>query len=1117
MQFTDEQSQAIHTLDQNLVVLAGAGSGKTSVLVNRYLHLLEQNPEWPIASIVAITFTEKAAKEMRARVQDAIDKRAETPGTARDQWVNRQGELDSARISTIHSLCAMLLRANAAEAGVDPAFQVMEEADAALLAEEAIELAMIDLASDADTAALFEYWTPTDIRKELREHLETPVIETRTGDELYAAWEQIYLDHLAQLIERLRENTQFLKALEWRSAANPPDTDKLYGFFKAAWEHKEDILFGSAENIFAALSIFSKFRPEWGSQANWGGEAGKIEASQIIDILKKTAAGTLAAWGSFDPATERAAAHYSALWNRAIQHTQEVFREKKQERAFLDFADLERRTRELLNDYPEVSQRYRGKEFNHLLVDEFQDTNAAQRDIVYALSGLKTKGSLFVVGDPKQSIYAFRGAQLEVFYQVRQEIIDSGGREIYLADSFRSHDLMVDAFNTLFARLLPDYQPMRAKRTWDTPEIIEVIAVDKKTREDEDLSAERLREWQAAELAQRLQTMVASETLIYDKEHRVTREVNYGDCAVLFQVIAHMQYVEDAFKRAGIPYVTHAGRGYYNRPEVWDLLNLLKALHNRADNLSLASALRSPLFGMNDDVLYMLRRMPYKSLWDAILAAEFENDVLQFVQHTLPELAEMARRVTLPELLGAILRTTAYTAVLRSQPDGARKVNNVEKLIEMARRNTRLSLGEFLLYLRDLTDRETREGEAAIETRGAVQLMTVHAAKGLEFPVVSLYDCSYDYERVSGLIHVPEFGILCKVGDKTPYIYTNAAKGIIEAERAEKLRRLYVAATRAQDYLILVGALNTRGWDRSWMGQVFEALNLQIDPERIETRFDYGIRLYKPVEPPKVAIVPEPPNGWQLIGVNEYEPLEPPLLAPLPPPPVPPPQTLAASDLGLLGEAYIKPNGLTEFRNYILRNTTTVLRGHSADRVSSAPSKRTIGEIVHSALQWLHTGVDIDQQIRASAWSLGVSNETIVAPVLLEVHEMIQQIRGTSLWQEIMSAEEIYREYPFSFKLGGRIVNGKIDVLFRIGKRWHVVDFKSDSVRPEFVHWHSRRYHMQIGAYAAAVTEALGKAPITRLHYLRPNITITVEQDDWRNAVSEIEEKLQQAMDSKEE
>jgi ATP-dependent helicase/nuclease subunit A len=1118
MQFTDSQLQAIQTLDQNLVVMAGAGSGKTSVLVQRYLYLLQSHPDWKISNIVAITFTEKAAKEMRARVRDAIDKLAETPGTDQGTWRERQSQLDSARISTIHSLCAMLLRANAAEAGIDPAFTVLEEADAALLAEEAIEAAMRDLLK-GDTAALYETWTPTEIRGILREHLETEIDGTPTADQLYAAWKQHYQTHQAEVIAALRANDTFRQLLAWQPASVPPEDDKLGMYYHAIQRLKEDLLHGTPEAMRAALDELSRIDLRGGEAKNWGGKEGKAEASGNLKALRDNfAAPALKSWGVFGEA-DREAALYTMLWNAAIRHTQQVYREMKQDRAVVDFGDLERLARELLTGYPDVRARYRGQEFKHLLVDEFQDTNAAQREIVYALSGANSPGSLFVVGDPKQSIYGFRGAQLDVFYQVREEIITAGGAEVILSQSFRTHIPLIDLFNTLFRKLLNDYyEDMQAKREWDAPEIIEVIALHQEDRNGKKYSSDDLRVWQADELALHLKRMVESETLVYDKGRRVTRTADYGDCAVLFQVIAHMNYVEDAFKRAGVPYVTHAGRGYYNRPEVRDLLNLLRALHNRADNLALASTLRSPLFGMSDDTLYRLRQQNAANpmLWDAIFAAEFEDSVLNFVRGALPALAEMAQRVPLPELIGAILSTTAYTAVLRGQPDGARMVNNIEKLIELARRNTQLSLGEFLLYLRDLTDRETREGEAAIETSGAVQLMTVHAAKGLEFPVVALYDCSYEYERSARLIHTPEYGILCKVGEDAPFIYTRAVERITQAERAEKLRKFYVAATRAQDYLIILGGVNTRNWDRSWMGQFYGAFGLPTDPAEIETHIGNGIRLYCPPAPSDRQTPPQTADGWLLIGSQAFEPIVPPLLAPLPPPTVSAPQTLSATDLALLGEAFTRQEagGLREFRNYILNNQTTILRGHSADRASSPPARRTIGEIVHNALQWLHTGVDVTQQIRASAWSLGVTNDAIFVPALDEVSALIRDIQKSPLWQEIANAEEIYREYPFSFKLGGRVINGKIDVLFRVGKRWHIVDFKSDSVRPEYIRRHAERYHMQLGVYAAAVTEALGKAPVTRLHYLRPNVTITVEGHEWRGAVSSIADRLALAMAS---
>lgn len=283
-----------------------------------------------------------------------------------------------------------------------------------------------------------------------------------------------------------------------------------------------------------------------------------------------------------------------------------------------------------------------------MLVDEFQDTNAAQRDIVYRLCAAdrpEGAGRLFVVGDPKQSIYAFRGADVSVFDDVRRDLLDSGGRELPLAMSFRAHERLVGAFNDLFGAILTvgdgptaRYEiglgtPMTAHRACDLgaaphqAQPITALAIPRldKTLAPEFQTKEEMRRWEAWALAQKLIEMVETGASIWERgpEGGGYRPAGFGDVAVLFRAMTSAPLVEDVFKATGIPYVTIAGRGYFDRQEVWDLLNLLRALHNPGDDLALAAALRSPLFGLSDEALLALRLPPEGSraplpLWQAL-------------------------------------------------------------------------------------------------------------------------------------------------------------------------------------------------------------------------------------------------------------------------------------------------------------------------------------------------------------------------------------------------------------------------------------------------------------------------------------------------------------------
>ena len=250
---------------------------------------------------------------------------------------------------------------------------------------------------------------------------------------------------------------------------------------------------------------------------------------------------------------------------------------------------------------------------------------------------------------------------------------------------------------------------------------------------------------------------------------------------------------EDVFKSQDIPFLTIAGRGYYDRQEVWDMLDLLRCLHNPLDNLALASVLRSPMFGFSDDLLFALRLFEDPDtgsneplpLWQALSFARTNPGLgitaddlalLGFAEQALDELRLMAGRVAISELLRQALRATGYLAILSALPDGPRRRGNVEKLLQLADDSGKITLGKFSRYLNDMSAREIREGEVLTQAGNAVKLMTVHASKGLEFPLVILADSSWT--RTSGAVPTvlkdPEFGLSCQVFDVESNKYISA-------------------------------------------------------------------------------------------------------------------------------------------------------------------------------------------------------------------------------------------------------------------------------------------------------------------------------------------------------
>jgi ATP-dependent helicase/nuclease subunit A len=502
---------------------------------------------------------------------------------------------------------------------------------------------------------------------------------------------------------------------------------------------------------------------------------------------------------------------------------------------------------------------------------------------------------LFIVADGKQSIYRFRGADVSVFREVRAAVVARGGREVALAVSFRAHARLVALVNYSFERillrerpLLPFEVPFEELRRHRPPaphaaafELHIVPAAHK----DQPLlaSGEDVRRYQARILARRLRELVESGARLVS-EGDGWRAAGYGDFALLFQATANFEPYEEALRAEGIPFLTTAGRGYYGRSEVRDLIHLLRWLEDPADDFALVGVLRSPLFALNDATILHLRLSNSGSLWQALQNAEVkmqneasDDRMLHFAFCILHSLLSLRGRVPPVDLLRAALYDTGYLATISGLRDGERRRVNVEKLLEAARRAGTAGLATFGAYLEDMLRLEAREGEAPLEGGGAVRLMTVHRSKGLEFPIVVLPDAAREApSRHNTWLARRDYGLALKLRDGADWVQPSAYRVALAAEqrmeRAERERLAYVALTRAQDYLILAGpARETSGDD--WLSWLLAALGWRWEaggPPSGEHSVADGalealvVRHAPPEQTPAVATAE--PTWWDVLG-----------------------------------------------------------------------------------------------------------------------------------------------------------------------------------------------------------------------------------------------------------
>lgn len=1098
--FTDDQRQAVTSRKRSIAVTAGAGSGKTRVLVGRYLHLLEKG--YPLRSLVAITFTEKAAREMRSRIRAALELRAAAAANFDDTpkdgyFVDLLAQLDAARISTIHSLCAEILRAHPVEAGLDPNFTVLEEGRAAALQAQSVEETLAWAAGQPDLATLFA--TLRDAERGLRTLLTT-LIKRRLDA---AALRETTIDDRLAYLERWLDETLRVRADAWLNALDAlnqvsarQSDDKLEQARRAVLNQWQAVRDGRQARdwdfVFTALvQLRGAIDVRGGQKANWNGndlnaarEAMKglrdfcdAELSAVIDK------GSPVRWSC----DQQAAALLPAL-QRALAYTLDDYQRLKDELQALDFDDLEGRATQLLKTHDEVRARWQA-ELRAVLVDEFQDTNQRQRDLIYALTGFdlaeRAQGELFVVGDAKQSIYRFRGADVAVFRQVQSNIAEAKGLSVDLDVTFRAHQALLDTTNALLAPILGEisdarqpyqipFAPLKAHRRKPQSKSARDPFVELQLGLGED--ADQGRAAAASALVTRLQQLHADEGFAWQ------------DIALLFRSSTHFEAYEDALERQGVPFVTVAGRGFYDHPEIRDVLNALAAIADPTDDLALAGLLRSPALSLSDVDLYCLRfddHQHSRALWTALqeLAAQPERDDAARAVNIVTELHDLAGRVNVAEVIKRFFDLTAYRALLSAAPGGTRLRRNVDKLLADAHRSRLVSLSEFLDYVQTLRDVGAREGEAPVEAEGAVQLMTIHKAKGLEFPVVVIADAASEHHGGSDSVLLDEqLGLLIDLVEADgarPVLWRLGQLNEIAKADAEDKRLLYVALTRAREKLIISGhvkrttkgLLSLHGWLKD-LGAV-----IGLDQVELAAGIDRAGALtpHAPLElPHPIGCMLSPVTG--LGTATAASPVD----------------DLPVSPMTMPDLARPLPVALPEPSPAVQNLQSKVWRVVPRAKRPSGPAW-VVGRLVHEALQrWRFPSEEnFDVFLWPFALELGLIDQAEIQATIDEARRLLRRFQAHPLCQEIAAAER-YHEVPYAVP-GDK---GVIDLLYRSGSTWTIVDFKTDEVRSiaEMRETIQReKYAEQVQRYIEATTLQIGQRPRGRLVFLHVRNTIQVE------------------------
>ena len=842
---TEQQKEAVVSVDKNVLVAAGAGSGKTHVLVERYVELLRTHPEVSVDMIVAVTFTRKAAGEMRNRLKLKFKELAEAETENVDRWQKCLADIDLAKIGTIHSLCESTLKAFPAEAGIDPQFEVVDDVSQTELIDESVTHAFQQAVEDgAEEANVLVELNIDEVRRWTVSNLKSGIQFKESYSKMLELTPEELLEYMNKVRAAVQRDliTELLQSADWQECIDYLENEEADGKLETQrldileankrLSASDDAVSGDSSSYWAdlwhVLSGFNEINLRIGGNKD-AAKAMKKPMKQLRTMAQDVCGELPARIDEKDLESFKFCHWLVSIFERAEIY----YQEKKEKSLVLDYNDLISLTLRLLKAPDSAARKYFQNKLYAILVDEFQDTNSLQAELVSMLAGPKTR--LFLIGDDKQSIYKFQGADVSTFNSWRslmqaQSSSESASRNLpgermssKLTVSFRSHPRVVEFVNFVFDRIFVSaegeisyralFEPLKAtrKENQKTKQAnVELVVFPSLDEEGERIDRFERKKTESLAVANWIESLIESEAPLLAPDGEVLRSLNYGDFAILVSKNSDFEAVEYGLSLRGIPYSIFAGRGFLNRQEIVDIENLLNFLANPADSHSLLGVLRSPMFAVSDDVLHELAAGRRGSLWSALSTSRLVSkpgyESLRRARVYLRGFLEDKANLSLSELIRRVVVKTNYELVLLGGAGGVQRSRNLFKLISIAREHENLSCGEFAYLLKQMREFEIKQSDAPVGTSDSVKIMTIHASKGLEFPAVALPALGSPLVRgASRLLFHPTYGIAVNPQrnekEEKPAWFNYAAKLDAQMELAERRRLLYVAMTRARDYL----------------------------------------------------------------------------------------------------------------------------------------------------------------------------------------------------------------------------------------------------------------------------------------------------------------------------
>jgi ATP-dependent helicase/nuclease subunit A len=1032
----------------SLVVEAGAGTGKTTLLVDR-IEALVCSGTARLTEIAAVTFTENAATTMKLRLRERLERAraGDLPTPERARAAEALDVLERAPISTIHALCAAILQERPIDCGVLPGFRVADEAETDFLFAEAWEAWLAErlvagdptLVDALDRGIPLEGLGPYDERTSLR-GLARTLLDQRDLEPVAAeaevdpgAWRQELLLKAA----RARELTALVSP-----------GDQLAARLQELVAFAEQSRFCEGTVLLAHLATLREIPKNFGHKPRWPSAEALQEARKIAEWTKT---GPMA-WSA-----ARGASLHGRLV-RALRGVLALYDRKKREGGLVDFLDLLLLARAALRDRESVRRYFRAR-FRFLLIDEFQDTDRLQVEIAQLLAGA-APGGLVVVGDAKQSIYRFRRAEVSLFRRLSEEAGTGKGRAVlHLTQSFRARPAILRFVNRVFSELIqpsaetdqPAYEPIDPP-----PDLTDEPAVVALRFAAPFASGEDLLRAEAGALAALIAQAAHGGYRVRDGASGEERGSRAGDVMVLARRLTQVRHLEEALEAAGLRFTVEGGKSFFDRQEVHEALAVLRAIDDPSDRVSLVAALRSSFFGVSDRniVAYALAG---GGLWlGKVDESKPGADSLGPAVRLLDELHHRRTRASVPALLERIYQDTRILAALTGTRRGEAQVANLEKVAALARQASELGVLTLRGFTSLLADRiqNAREEPDLPTTRpgdpATVRLLSIHRAKGLEAPLVALYDTADNAGAPVETVPLWDEGKIAigfRWGCQPPGWDALVRKEEAKA-RAEARRLLYVACTRARDWLVIPKPpANAR------VGEFWKDLSSRLPPAS-----DADVRVVDADTLPQGEAASARTELFAMSGAEGGD-------------------AVAARWEGerrtLLENAGKRP--------FVPVPVTRRARREAPPPVAAAgPGGPDFGRLVHRVLEWVPLEEASPERVRALAESL--------APALgldreagRRAGEHAARALALPVMQRARRAVRLWRELPLFFPEEADLLEGIVDLVFEEEGSLVVVDYKTDAIEPAQALDQAASHAPQLQLYGRGLAQALGRPVKERL------------------------------------